>query len=65
MRKAPGLISVVLLIGCAQPPAADPRIDGLADRFAVQDAANELFLATDLKDWDRVRAIFADRVLFT
>jgi hypothetical protein len=64
MRKALGLISVVLLIGCAQPPAADPRIDGLADRFEVQDTVNELFLATDLKDWDRVRAIFADRVLF-
>jgi hypothetical protein len=43
---------------------ADKRIDQLLDRLAVQDAINELFLATDAKVWDRVKATFADEVHF-
>lgn len=43
---------------------SDPRILALIDRLAVQDAVNELFIATDLKAWDRVRATFADEVHF-
>jgi len=40
------------------------RIDELWDRLDVQDAVNELFLATDLKAWDRVKETFADTVHF-
>jgi len=43
---------------------SDERIDELWDRLTVQDAINELFLATDAKAWDRVRAAFAEQVLF-
>ena len=43
---------------------SDSRINELVDRVAVQDAINELFLATDLKAWSRVKAIFADTVHF-
>ena len=43
---------------------SDARIDELWDRLAVQDAINELFVATDSKAWDRVRATFADEVHF-
>ena len=64
MRVTPYLISLVLLIGCAPEPVADPRVSGLVDRQAVEDTVNELFLATDLKDWQRVKATFADQVLF-
>lgn len=42
----------------------DRRIDELWDRIAVQDAINELFVATDSKAWGRVRAAFADEVQF-
>jgi hypothetical protein len=42
----------------------DPRIDLLYDRIAVQDAITELFLATDAKAWDRVKAVFATAVHF-
>ena len=34
------------------------------DRVRIADAVNELFVATDEKDWSRVRAVFADRVDF-
>jgi hypothetical protein len=34
------------------------------DRLAVQDAVNELFLATDSKAWDRVKAVFTEEVSF-
>jgi hypothetical protein len=40
------------------------RIAEVHDRLAVQDGINELFLATDLKDWERVKATFADEVVF-
>jgi 3',5'-cyclic AMP phosphodiesterase CpdA len=64
MRRVLVLIVVVLMVACARPPVSDPRVDAVIDRLAVQDAVNELFVATDLKDWDRVRATFAGRVLF-
>ena len=35
----------------------DPRLDVIA-------AVNRLFLATDARDWDAVRRVFADRVMF-
>lgn len=37
---------------------------GESERVRVADAVNELFVATDEKDWARVRAVFADRVDF-
>jgi hypothetical protein len=40
------------------------RIDEIWARLAVQDAINELFLATDAKAWERVRATFAAEVHF-
>jgi hypothetical protein len=64
MRKVLVLIAAVLTVACVRSPVADPRVDALVDRNEVEDAVNELFIATDLKDWDRVRATFADRVLF-
>jgi hypothetical protein len=42
----------------------ESKVSYLWDRQAVQDAVNELFLATDLKAWDRVRSIFTDEVHF-
>jgi hypothetical protein len=43
---------------------AERLIIELSDRLAVEDAVNELFLATDLKDWDRVKTAFASEVDF-
>jgi hypothetical protein len=40
------------------------RLTALAARQAVTDRVIELFVATDEKAWDRVRACFADRVHF-
>ncbi len=42
----------------------DQSLQCLLDREAVRDAVTELFLATDLRDWRRVEACFADEVLF-
>jgi hypothetical protein len=55
----------VLLAGCCQPPAGDPRVDAIVDLVSIEDAVNELFVSTDLEEWDRFRAAFADRVLFS
>lgn len=38
--------------------------DGESPRIAIADAVTELFVATDEKDWARVRAVFAERVDF-
>jgi hypothetical protein len=65
MRLTPCRVSIVLLAECCQPPASDPRIDAIVDRLSIEDAVNELFVATDIKEWDGIRAAFADRVLFS
>jgi hypothetical protein len=39
-------------------------IRSLQAKEEVLDAINELFLATDARDWDRVRAVLAPKVLF-
>ncbi len=64
MRRVLMVVIGALAIGCVQPAAPDVRVDALVDRVAVQDAINELFLATDLKAWDRVKETFAEKVLF-
>ena len=64
MRMRLGVLWILIFVGCAPPAPSDGRIDELVDRLAVQDSVNELFIATDLKDWDRVRETFADEVLF-
>jgi len=42
----------------------DDRIRALLDKEEVAAAVNELFVATDERDWDRVEACFTPRVLF-
>jgi len=44
--------------------ATDPRIDDLIARQEVIEAIDELFIATDHKDWAAVRAVLAPRVMF-
>lgn len=43
---------------------SETSLRAVQDRLAVEDAVGELFLATDLKAWNRVRAIFAPEVDF-
>jgi len=70
--KAGGICGVLILLlavtvlvsACSPGPEPDPRLGQLVDRFAVQDAVNELFKAADLKDWRRARVVFTEKVNF-
>ena len=42
----------------------DPRLDDIIARQEVIEAVDELFVATDRKDWAAVRAVLAPRVRF-
>lgn len=42
----------------------DQLLQALLDRESVRDAVIELFLATDVRDWSRIEACFADEVVF-
>jgi 3-phenylpropionate/cinnamic acid dioxygenase small subunit len=44
--------------------AGDDRLRVLAAKDEILDVVNELFLATDRKDWDAVRACFMPSVAF-
>lgn len=46
------------------PSTLDPSVQSLADRQAVVDAITTLFVATDERDWARVREVFAPHVHF-
>lgn len=52
------------LCGCAHLRGTCSENAATKDRLAAEDAVNELFLATDLKDWERVKAVFANEVHF-
>ena len=60
MRTFSFLCVVALLTaGCS----SDQRVATLVDRAAVQDTVTRLFVATDNRDWNGVRAVLADSVL--
>ena len=56
-------VLVFALMGCA-PATPDPRVDALLQKDAAHATLVELFIATDEKAWERVRAVFADEVRF-
>jgi hypothetical protein len=60
MRLLPFLAFVALLIaGCQQPPAPDPRIAAMADRLAIdQLVAGDYPRALDSRNWDAYVATF-------
>lgn len=56
------LAGALLFPACSGGPVSDPRVDEVLDRLAVQDTVDGLFRAVDLKDWERAKNFFADRV---
>ncbi len=62
MRLLPFLAFVALLIaGCQQPAAPDPRIGAIADRLAIdQLVAGDYPRALDAHNWDAYVATFTD-----
>jgi len=77
MRFPAVLFAILLLSGCAcgyhphhdayramPEPVDHSRVHQLADKDAVIETVNQLFISTDKKDWERVTALFAPSVLF-
>lgn len=62
MNLKPLWIGSVLLTNLGLTLAA-PAAVGSDERAAIIDAVNEIGLSADMRDWGRVRAQFADRVL--
>jgi uncharacterized protein YceK len=63
------LLFTVLLSGCATTTTVIEHNDGyrardVAERNVVIDTVNQLFIATDQKDWTRVAGLFAPKVRF-
>ncbi|MBI5473546.1 MAG: nuclear transport factor 2 family protein [Ignavibacteriae bacterium] len=54
------LLIAVFFFGCS----TDPRIQTLSDQSDVIKTINTLFIETDNRNWDGVKAVFADTVLF-
>jgi ketosteroid isomerase-like protein len=57
------IFAVLFLLGCQTTgkPDADSVLN---DKAAVQESVIRLFIATDNRDWDEVKAVFADDVMF-
>jgi len=75
MRYAAIVFATLLLFGCAtghshvydhgiMQPVEHSRVHQLADKDAIIETINQLFIGTDQKDWERVTGLFAPSVLF-
>lgn len=54
------LSAAIFVFGCA----TDPKLQMLSDEHDVIKAINTLFIETDNRNWEAVKAVFADTVLF-
>jgi hypothetical protein len=53
-------LAVIILSGCSH----DPKVQLLSDQTDVIRTINTLFIETDNRNWDAVKLVFADTVLF-
>lgn len=60
------LLLIILINGCVRESDRDlhKQTRLLIEKNKIIDRANELFISTDKRDWERVKECFADSVLF-
>lgn len=62
--RTPTLPLVVLVLCACSHLTRQGDVARLVERQRIEDTVNRLFIATDDKDWPKVRALFTDRVSF-
>ncbi len=58
------LVLLVLLVACSNPNSQTDEYKTLLEKDAVIAVVNQLFIGTDNRDWEKVKACISPEVLF-